>query len=286
MRTSSSLDSRRVVTGFMPLMAVAVALFSLSTLALSSAATASEPGVTDLSVHLSTVKARLDKGEKGSASRWLQQLIKRYDPESLPVVDAVTLGVLLVRVGLDGKASSYFRAVTARRANEGSMGANELSMLAGAIYAVGRPEAALAVLKRCNSRFAKHPTFCHSWTIAEVAAAKEDWQEAARVLDAELLSDGEVTVVTGQNAPIRILKLRLSVAWHRGNKLAIGRWRSILVRRGVTPELAISPTPVRKDRAELVSKPKRSGLMWVVMSLSVLLLIALLLARRSEQEQD
>jgi hypothetical protein len=95
------------------------------------------------------------------------------------------------------------------------------------------------------------------------------------------VSLGGADLTTGQTAPVRVLKLRLAVAWHRGDKFEIGRWRSILIRRGVPPEYPVhAPTGV----GIAAPAPKPSGLMWIVMSLSLVLLSALLLARRSTQE--
>ena len=246
-------------------------------------ASATEAKISDVAVHLEAVRMRLESGHVTAARDALAVLNQRHKPDQLGIVDALELGLLLSDVGLDTASSTYFRHVAAQAGNEDKLDALERSAVAAAVYAIGRPEAAAAILGRCRERWPDRQFRCRPWGIAQVAASKDDWDETARVLDAELVPGGKFTVRSGQTAPVRVLKLRLKAAWHRGDKLEIGRWRAILIRRGVRPDHTPAPQPVAVGTT--AQEPRKSGLMWIVMSLSLVLLSALLLARRSAAEE-
>lgn len=274
MRSASVATRHR----FTRIFVVSAVFCALAAFAVSQSASATEAEFSELAIHVEAVRMRLERGERDVAKEWLTRLAQRHPPKSCALADAVALAALLARVGEDTMASGYFRAAAERAPDEASLDALERSHLAAAIYAIGRPEGAMEVLQRCRQRWPDRPLRCRPWAMAEVAAAKDDWKEAAKLLDAELMPSGKPNDVAGLTAPVRVLKLRLRVAWHAGDKLEIGRWRSILIRRGVPPD-----TPATRQKpAKASPEPPvaRSGLVWIVMSLTLILVTALLLARR------
>ena len=260
--------------------ALGVVCFALSTTHHAIAGpTAQEVTIGDLTIHIETARRRAASGDRASTDALVAALVKENPPSACTTVDAVDMGLLLADTGRDTDASRYFRAAASRAPDEAALDPQERSALAAAIYAIGRPEAAIAVLQRCRQRWPDRAFRCRSWTIAEVAAAKDDWVETARVLDDELRPDGKFTVTTGQTAPIRILKLRQQAAWHIGDKLEIGRWRAVLIRRGASPDEAASAPPPQAPARDA----RRSGVSWIIAALVVVLLSSVWLGRRASR---
>ena len=244
-------------------------------------ASATEMAIDEMSVHIEAIAARLDRGDRDAVRPWVKQLTDRYKPADAGIVGGVKLGLLLARIGDDAGASRYFRQVAGHR-SLGALDAREHTHLAAAVYAVGLPEKADSVIATCKRRWPDLLLSCRRWQIAATAAAKDDWEEAARILDAELRTGVSNRMEAGRSAPLWVLRLRLSAATALRDKVAVGHWRSVLVRRGAHLNDYATPAPRIEAPADPPKRARRSGLTWIVMSLSVVLLSSLLLARRSQ----
>ncbi len=235
----------------------------------------------DLAVHIDSMSERLDTGAIQTVREWLNRISNDHPAAQVTVSEAVQLAILHARVGADATASIYFRAAVQGAGNTADLAASELADLAAATYAIGLPQRADELLQACKARFANLLLSCRRWRMAEVAAAKDDWSEASRLLDLELRQKGLEPVDVERTAPLAMLRLRLSAAEKLGDALAAGQWRAILIGRGVRPPHPPAAAPSDVDVRASVAV---SGLTWIVMGLTVVLLGALLLARRSLRE--
>ncbi len=261
----------------------AISLVLLCLLVVTQAASATEKTgeaspsnvyIIDAAQQVATVKYA--HGDSDGAHKVALQAISELPATTASTTEAWRMSLLLMRVGLDSAAHPYLRRVIDNAPESVEMPASATAdsypeQRAAALYALGQPAAADETLSVC-SRGSLGSDHCKPWLIAEVAAAKEDWQETATLLDAHLGN--------GFEAPIRALRLRLDAAHAMKDEQAVGIWRSKLVQRDQRVAPREANTMARDGEDSIAPAPRLTAYLYLIIGLTLALVIAMWWAQR------